>query len=120
MHVQENMAMFPAVDNPELENKTMIFDSWCSQESFLKEDLLMSIIGSGTYQWTYRSGINEPSDPGNRVNQPSDLSQDQDQWWNGEPITFGSCIPGKWGPPLESIVQQTTSDWYPVQPASSP
>jgi hypothetical protein len=107
MHVEENMAMFPMVGNPELEKKTMVFPLLCAEESSLEAELQDPVgLGSGSYQWTFRSGMNEPGDPGQRARQPNPLAQDQDQWENGEPIIgFGGWLPGMWGPALESITQ---------------
>ena len=121
LHVAESMAMFPSVANPELEKKTMIFPIGCPEESSLEATLSdPSGMGSGSYRWTFRSGVNEPSDPGRRVNQPNPLAQDADQWSGDTPIVgFGTCPPGEWGPPLESIVQPA-SKWFPIEPASSP
>lgn len=112
---ETNMAMFPAVGNPELEKKTMIFSAGCPAESTLESNLADPTgTGSGTYRWSFYPGVNEPQDPGRRVNQPDPRAQDPSQWENEEPIVgFGTCAGGRWGPPIESIVQPV-SEWNPT------
>ena len=104
MHVQENMLMLPMVENPELANHTMIFPSDCSEASSLKEGLQdPAELGPGSYQWTFRSGKNEPSDPGQRARATESLAQDQSTWIDDEPWTMGQCLPGMWGPPWRAL-----------------
>lgn len=104
-HFEESMAMFPMVSNPELEKQTMVFPFWCPAISTLRATTLDPTgMGSGSYQWIFSSGINEGADR-------YKLGPSFENWEPGmstEPI---QCIPGEWGPPLESITQPV-KDWW--------
>jgi hypothetical protein len=99
LHVEESMAMFPMVGNPELEKKTMVFPFMCPGESTLRATTLDPTgMGSGSYQWIFSSGINEGPDR-------YKLGPSFENWKPGmstEPI---QCFSGEWGPSLESIPQ---------------
>lgn len=99
LRVEVAMAMFPMVGNPDLEKKTMVFPFGCPAVSTLEETLSdPSGMGSGTYRWTFSSGINEG--PGRYKLGPS--FEGWEPGMSTEPI---QCISGEWGPPLETIVQ---------------
>lgn len=105
MHLEENMAMFPSIENPDLDKVTMIFPVGCPADSELKEDLLMAIIGQGTYRWILHTGGGEGP---NRMD------------WGPQYLEYGTVTPkpmqcrdGHWGPPLEDIEEPL--QWEPIQ-----
>jgi len=109
MHIQESLAMLPPISNPDLEKMTMIFPLGCGGESALREQLVMSIIGDGQYEWTFYGGGNEGAGrtwygPGYK------------DWSPGDDPNPLHCPDGQWGPPLESIIADNpVPKWEPIQ-----
>jgi hypothetical protein len=110
MHIQESLAMLPQISNPDLEKMTMIFPLGCGGESALRQQLVMSIIGDGQYEWTFYGGGNEGV---GRTWYGPGYAEWQGPADNPNPL---NCPPGDWGPPLESIIADNpVPKWEPLQ-----
>jgi len=104
MQVEQSMAMFPITGNPELEEQTLVFPYLCPAESTLEANLTdPSGLGTGSYRWTFSSGINEGPDR-------YKLGPSYEGWEPGMDEEPTHCAPGEWGPSLDSINQPVT-EW---------
>jgi hypothetical protein len=111
--VQMALSSTPAIANPYLEGRTIVFDSLCPG-SYLEEEFADPTgFGSGTYRWTWRPGSDEPSEPGQGFPTYEPYSLDSDLYPSGQPSCV-SVAQAHWGPALDAIVQPVT-EWFPAR-----
>lgn len=100
-----NMEQIPGVVPPGLSEKTLRFDYICPGQ--FREENMISGIGKGVYQWTWRPGNDENKTDPMSTQQPIEL--DEDLFPDGPPSCVQVYEP-QWGPALSSIDNGVT-EW---------